>query len=348
MGKPPGNQGSQSSSQPTMDDVAARAGVSRALVSLVMRESPRVSAHSRDKVLAAAAELGYRPNLWARRLAQGRSDTVGVMLNDLLNPYFTELAQAVATAAAERQLEVLVSSGWGRPDGESAAVESLLNLRADGMVLCGPRLGLDVLTGYAAGIPTVGISIYGQPDAFDTVCNDEANGARLIVDHLVALGHTRIAHIHADVASGGPERRMGYVDAMAANGLEPIMVAGDFTEEAGVNGAEELLALATPPTAIMAGNDLAAVGVLGRLAARGLRVPDDISVVGYDDTRLASTSTASLTTVHQPRPLMGQRTLELLVERLEGRTEARHELIKGRLVTRSSTGPVARSSPETA
>ncbi len=323
-----------------MDDVAARAGVSRALVSLVMRESPRVSEQSRDKVLDAAAELGYRPNLWARRLAQGRSDTIGVMLNDLMNPYFTELANGVATAAADERLEVLISSGWGRPDGEAAAVESLLNLRVDGMVLCGPRLGLDVLAGYAAKTPTVGVSIYGGPESFDTVCNDEAFGARLVVDHLVGLGHERIAHIHADVASGGPERRMGFVDAMMANGLAPILVEGDFTEEAGAAGAEQLLSLRQRPTAIFAGNDLAAVGALGRLRDLGLRVPDDISIIGYDNTLLASTSTASLTTIHQPRPDLGRRSLELLIERLNGRTEARHELIEPRLVVRTSTGPV--------
>jgi DNA-binding LacI/PurR family transcriptional regulator len=324
-----------------MDDVAARAGVSRALVSLVMRDSPRVSERSRARVLAAARELGYRPNLWARHLARGRSDTIGVMLNDLMNPFFTELAQGAAAAGAERGLKVLISSGWGRSGGEAEAIGSLVDLRTDGMVLCGPRLGLDMLAEYAAMTPTVGVSIYGRPVSFDTVCNDEVRGARLVVDHLAALGHERIAHIHASPASGGPERRAAFIDAMVANGLAPILVEGDFTEEAGAAGAEQLLSLRQPPTAILAGNDLAAVGVLGRLAARGVRVPDDISVVGYDDTRLASIEPVSLTTVHQPRPLLGRRALELLIERIEdGRAEPRHELIEPRLVIRSSTGPV--------
>lgn len=323
-----------------MDDVAARAGVSRALVSLVIRDSPRVSDQSRAKVLAAAAELGYRPNLWARHLARGQTDTVGVMLNDLNNPFFTETANGVAAAAADHQLQVLVSSGWGRESGDRDAIESLLNLRTDGMVLCGPRVPVEVLTGFARRTPTVCLSVYGQPDAFDTVCNDEAHGAALAVEHLVELGHERIAHIHAAQAAGGPERQAAFIGAMVERGLAPILVEGDFTEEAGAAGAEQLVSLRQPPTAILASNDLAAVGALGRLAELGRRVPDDVSVVGYDDTLLASISTTSLTTVHQPRQLLGQRALELLVERMRGRSEARHELIEPRLVVRSSTGAV--------
>lgn len=305
-----------------------------------MRDSPRVSERSRDKVLAAANDLGYRPNLQARSLATGRTDTVGVLVNDLNNPFFTETAQAVAAAASEHRLQVLLASGWGRTDGEVEALESLLNLRTDGMVLCGPRVPVDTLAGYATRTPIAGISVFGQPATLDTVCNHEAHGAQLAVDHLLSLGHERIAHIHAAKAAGGPQRRSAFIDAMVNRGLAPILVEGDFTEEAGANGADQLLSLREPPTAILAGNDLAAVGVLGRLMALGVLVPEDISVVGYDDTLLASISATSLTTVHQPRQLLGRRALELLVERMQGRTEPSHELIEPRLVTRSSTGQV--------
>lgn len=322
-----------------MDDVAARAGVSRALVSLVMRDSPRVSQASRDKVLAAASELGYRPNLWARQLASGQSDLIGVMLNDLNNPFFTELAQGAAATAAEHGRRVLINSGWGQADGETEAIESLLALRTDGLVLGAPRLPLQVLVDFAHRTPTVGISVYGCPAEFDTVGNDEAIGTSLAVAHLAELGHERIAHIHAANSPGGPERRAGFIDAMVGHGLAPILVEGDFAEEAGAGAAAQLLSLREPPTAILACNDLAAVGVLGHLSAHGLRVPDDISVVGYDDTLLASLSTTGLTTVHQPRQLIGSRAVQLLLERLDGRTEIRHELIEPHLVTRRSTGP---------
>lgn len=324
-----------------MDDVAAKAGVSRALVSLVMRDSPRVSAASREKVRAAAAELGYRPNLWARNLASGQTHTIGVMVNDLHNPYFTEMAQAVAEVAGGSGLQVLLNSGWQREDGEISAIEALLSLRIDGMVLGGPRLSAKVLDKYADQAPTVIVSNYDRPETFDTVCNDETQGARLIVDHLNELGHVRVAHIDAGEGAGGPERRSGFIEAMTDRGLAPIVVEGDFKEDAGYKAASQLMSLREPPTAIYAGNDVAAIGVLAYLGSVGVRVPEDVSVVGYDDTALAGISTVSLTTVNQPRPQVGRRAMELLLERMSGRTEARHELIEPSLVVRSSTGPAA-------
>lgn len=323
-----------------MDDVAARAGVSRALVSLVMRNSPRVSTQSRERVLAAAAELGYRPNVLARNLASGQTHTVGVMLNDIHNPYFTEMAEGVTAAAAEAGLQVLLNSGWQREDGENQAIEALLNMRTDGIVLGGPRLPLEVLADFAAQTPTVSVSTYGRPEQFDTVCNDEVHGANLVVDHLVDLGHERIAHI-SGIAAGGPERRSAFSEAMIRAGLAPITVDGDFHEDAGLQAAERLMNLQTPPSAIFAGNDLSAIGVLTYLRTAGIRVPEDVSVVGYDDTLLAGIGPVSLTTVHQPRQQIGRRAMELLLERIDGRVESRHELIEPRLVTRSSTGRVS-------
>lgn len=327
--------------QPTMDDVAAKAGVSRALVSLVMRDSPRVSDRSREKVLAAATELGYRPNLWARNLASGQTRTIGVMLDDLHNPYFTEMAEGLAESASNAGLQILINSGWQRETGQVEAIESFLNLRTDGIVLGGPRLSEHLLEEFASQVPTVSVSSYGRSDHFDTVSNDEVHGANLVVDHLVDLGHERIAHIDAGLAAGGPERRSGFIEAMTRYGLAPIVVEGDFNEDAGNAAAKQLMSLKTPPTAIFAGNDLAATGVLTYLKTIGASVPDDVSVVGYDDTLLAGIGPVSLTTVHQPRQQLGRLAMELLLERLAGRSEARHELIEPRLVTRSSTGRVS-------
>lgn len=326
--------------QPTMDDVAAKAGVSRALVSLVMRNSPRVSEHSREKVLAAASELGYRPNHWARSLASGQTGTVGIMLDDLHNPYFTEMAEGLAEVASVAGKQVLINSGWQREAGQIEAIESFLNLRTDGIVLGGPRLSVHVLDDFASQAPIVSVSTYDRSERFDTVSNDEVHGANLIVDHLVDLGHERIAHIDAGLAAGGPERRSGFSEAMMRYGLAPIVVDGDFNDDAGLAATSQLMALRTPPTAIFAGNDLAAIGVLTHLKNIGASVPDDVSVVGYDDTVLAGIGPVSLTTVHQPRQRLGRLAMELLLERLAGRTEARHELIEPRLVTRSSTGRV--------
>ena len=322
-----------------MDDVAAHAGVSRALVSLVMRDSPRVSDHSRKKVLASANELGYRPNAWARNLASGQTNTIGVMLNDLHNPYFTELAEGVAATAAENGMEVLITSGWQRESGEHAAIDTLLNLRTDGIVIGAARFSGEVFDEVAQQLPAVAVANFHRPDAMDTVCNDEAHGAELVVEHLTSLGHDRIAHIDAGNAPGAPERRRGFMSAMSERGLAPIVFEGDFNEHAGHDAAEQLMRLKQPPTAIFAANDLSATGVLAHLRSIGARVPEDVAVVGYDDTLLAGLGTLSLTTVHQPRQLFGQRATELLLERIKGRTAAKHELIQPRLVVRSSTGP---------
>lgn len=323
--------------RPTMDDVAAAAGVSRALVSLVVRESPRVSDHSRAKVLAAASELGYRPNALARNLASGETQTIGVMLNDFHNPYFTEMAEGAAHTADDNGLQLLINSGWQRDAGEERAIEALLNLRMDGLVLVAPRLPLEVLREIAAQAPLVCVAAFVETDAFDTINNDEDHGAAAIFDHLVELGHSRIAYLDAHNLAGGRQRSAAYGEAMVARGLSPTSVRGDFNEKAGYEAAEQLMSLRQPPTAIVAGNDLAAVGVMTRLQELGLSVPGDVSVMGYDDTLLAGIGPVSLTTMHQPRARFGQVAVELLVERIAGRAEARHELIQARLVTRAST-----------
>ncbi|MGI9606367.1 MAG: LacI family DNA-binding transcriptional regulator [Acidimicrobiales bacterium] len=326
--------------EPTMDHVAERAGVSRALVSLVMRNSPRVSDESRKKVLAAAQELGYRPNVWARNLASGQTHTIGVMLNDLHNPYFTEMAEGAAAAATEANMQVLIASGWQREDGDADAISALLDLRTRGIILGAARVAHDLFDEVATQVPVVAVAVFDRPDRFDTVCNDESIGTELVVEHLAALGHERIAHISGGDAPSGPERRSGFIEAMVRRGLAPVVVDGGFEEHAGHAAATQLMALKEPPTAIFAANDLCASGVLTALRDLDLSVPDDVSVVGYDDTLLAGIGAMSLTTVHQPRQQFGRRAMELLLERIEGRTVARHELIEPRLVTRSSTSQV--------
>lgn len=328
-----------------MVQVAERAGVSRALVSLVMRDQPGASPSTRRKVMAAAEELGYRPNLSARNLARGRSDAIGLLLNDFGNPFFAEVAASVAETARGHGLRVLVNSGWGSQDAEREAIDAFVNLGTDGLVLGAPRLDAAAQLDAARRRPVVSINTYGFPDGLDTVSNDERHGARLVVDHLVRLGHRRIAHIGAESASAGPERCDAFTAVMGEHGLDPIVVPGDFTERAGRDATSELMSRREPPTAILATNDLAAVGVLGRLADLGLDVPDDVSVVGYDDTMLAGIHQIALTTVHQPCRLMGRRALELLRGRIDGRLDTIHERIQPRLVVRRTTGPAPSARP---
>jgi len=325
-----------------MDDVAREAGVSRALVSLVMRESPKVSDQRRERVLTVARRLGYRPNAMARGLASRRTRTVGVLLNELHNPFYAEVLDGIDEESERLGYRVLIASAGSRPRGEERAVEAFLEYRTDGIVLVGPRVPTGAIEGLAAAVPVVVVARGIRSGMVDSVANDDYRGVSDVVGHLAALGHSRITHIDGGRGAGASTRRAAFVRAMRQHGRDGGMqvIPGDYTDRAGARAVERLLADGDLPTAIFAANDFVAAGVIDRLQIEGLRVPADVSVVGYDDVFLAGLRGISLTTVNQPRPEMGRIALAAVVERIEeGRTEAVHVRLTPELVVRSSTAP---------
>ena len=215
--------------KPTMEDVARRAGVSRALVSLVMRNSDKVSDRSRRAVLDAAEDLGYRPNLSARHLASKRTRTIGVVINDLHNPYFAGVIDGVKQAADAIGYRLLLNSAFLDDGGEQAALETFVDFNVDGVILTGARIKTSVIEQVARSVPVVVASRPMSSTLVDTINNDDRVGARLVVEHLVALGHRQIVHIDGGRGAGAAQRRAGYKATMKQHGLEPLVFPGVFT-----------------------------------------------------------------------------------------------------------------------
>ncbi|MFJ8276598.1 LacI family DNA-binding transcriptional regulator [Streptomyces griseoviridis] len=304
---------------PTIRDVAESAGVSKSLVSLVLRGSDQVRPEKRDAVLRAVRELGYRPNAAARSLSEQRTRTVGVLLNDLRNPWFVDLLDGLNSLLHENGLHMLLADArLNRRTGQDLT-GPFLDQRADGLVVIGTLPDPAALDAVAARIPVVVAGAHDPvPDGVDVVAGDDERGARIATEHLVGLGHRRIAHI-AGYGAVGALRGRGFEETTRAHGIagQCPVEPSDMTEEGGYRTTVRLLSRPDRPTALFAANDIASIGAVSAVEELGLRVPHDVSVVGYDNTSISRLRHVWLTTVDSAGHEIGRRAARCLLDRIE-------------------------------
>lgn len=323
----------------TMQDIADKVGVSKALVSMIFRGVAGPSAETKQRVLAVADELDYRPNRTAALLSLRRTHLIGVM-TDIRNAFHAEMVEHMVAEADKVGYEVVL--GAVTPThAEGAVMNTLLDFRCEAIVLLGPEAPEADLAAWATRIPIVAVG--RRIGGIDAVRAGDSRGMSDVVDHLVALGHSRIAHLTGS-GSIGKDRQAGYRRAMHRHGLDACVriVVGDFTEHCAPGAVAELLdGSADRPTAVVAANDRSAVGLLDALQRRGVAVPDDISVTGYDDSTLARMAHIDLTSVSQEPKEQAASAIRAAVERLDDdRTEVLSTVLRPRLVVRGTTGPV--------
>lgn len=326
---------------PAMSDVAELAGVSHQTVSRVLNDHPNVRPETRQRVLEAIAQLGYRRNPAARALVTRRSGTIGVMSSGsaLFGPSSTLIAVEAAARDAGLFVSLATIARWEAAP-VAAALEHFLDQGVDGVVVIAAHdEALAAVRSFDAPVPLVMVGPVGVPDPLLTVSVDQYVGARLAVRHLLDLGHREVVHLAGPTDWIDARRRIdGWRDELAAAGIEAgDPIPGDWSASRGYEVGRDLVARGVP-TAVFAANDQLALGLLRAFAEAGVRVPDDVSVVGFDDVEGASNFYPPLTTVRQEFRALGGRCLQALVSALSGETPE-SELVEPSLVVRASSGP---------
>ena len=328
--------------RPTLADVAARAGVSTALVSIAMRGAKGVSAVTREHIFSVAQEIGYRPDARARLLRSRRSRLLGVQFG-LQHPFHADLVECLYAVAEPSGYQITLSA-VAASRSEQRATEALLADRCEALILLGPQAPSTRLAKLAAQLPVICVARRLPPSApgVEVVRTADDDGASQAVEHLVALGHRDIVHIDGGRAPGAADRRRGYRTAMRRHGLADriSVLPGGLTEEDGAAAAGVLQAVHPRPTAVVAFNDQCAVGLLDVFLRAGISVPGQISVVGFDDSHLARLAHINLTTIGQDIPRLADLAVVRALARLEGENApGRETVIAPHLVIRATTAP---------
>jgi LacI family transcriptional regulator len=327
----------------TIMDVAEEAGVSFSTVSRVVNNKSYVKEETRKKVLQAMTRLGYQANLTARSLAGGRSNVIGLLVVDLTTQYLGEIMRGIDDVLAANQYELMLYTTHRRKTKESAYVNMMARGLADGLLIVLPREPEAYLESLRQReFPHVLIDQYGIDDADISVTAANHQGGYEATKHLIDLGHKRIGIITGWTDMISAQHRLeGYKAALADHGIpldSELIFEGDFTQACGFNGASQFLNLYEPPTAVFASNDVSAVGVIDAARAHGLSVPDQLSVIGFDDIPMAATLNPQLTTMHQPLQEMGRSATQLLLNLVDNSKEKPTSIVlPTKLILREST-----------
>jgi DNA-binding LacI/PurR family transcriptional regulator len=338
--------------QSTIIDIARYTGFSKSTVSRVLNESGPVSALTRKKVLEAASVLNYKPNAVARNLAQKRSNSFSMIVQDIRNPYYAYASWYAERIFRDRGFSLDIFNADNDLALEKSALESVKYRRVDGL-LCigGDKDATNIIDFYSReGIPIVLIDREVQGYDIPMVNLDNIYGAKLATDYLFELGHRRIVFATSDLTLPERHRMEGFVESCRANGVgqDDILIVSQSEEEwaeGGCLGCEELFASADPPTAVFGSNDIKALRLVRLLRRRGRAVPEDVSVMGYDDIDISSIVVPSLTTIHQPVNEMIEAGTSMLMNIVAGKgSESSREMAKPWLVRRESTAAVPGSA----
>ena len=329
----------------TLKQLAARAHVHPSTVSRVANHDPslRIGATTRQRIEALLRETEYRPNGVARGLKLAQTLVLAVVIPDITNPFFAALFRGVEDGATSRGYNVLLCNTDGSPERQRSHVQSLHARRVDGVILASSFLKDPTVRWLRQQhVPYVLVNRFSDEDQDPFVGSDDLVGARVATTHLAQLGHRRIGHLAGKpTVSTGVIRRRGYLSALSDAGLTPdpaLVVESGYTEEGGARAAERLLALEDRPTALFAVTDMTAVGAFGAARQMGLRVPEDVAIVGYNDIPLATRMVPALTTVHVPIHDFGTAAARLLLDQIEiGEPSRRRVIFNPELIVRGST-----------
>lgn len=332
----------------SIKDIARAAGVSHSTVSRALRGHPAISEATRTRVARLAEEMGYSPSAVARGLRTSRTRVVGLVVTHLTDPFLTEVVQGIESLALEAGYSLFLATSNVDPDREMAVVKAFREQRVDGVLVCSSRVGERYLPLLAEGqVPIVLINNQHDGTFAFSVANDDRYGAEQVTRHLVELGHRRIAYLgNTRGGQANTDRLAGYLAALNMAGIPVdsslILRSPNGRPPGGEVGVQPLLDGECRATALVCYNDMTALGALHRLKQAGWRIPDDLSITGFDDISLAAYADPPLTTFAQPKYELGRYAMQMLLDLMDG-GDGRHVVLRGNLVVRAST---ARVEPE--